>query len=242
MATLATVPETVKGRVASDWWMWPLLVVSLVSVMASLVAALIITPPERVEGDVFRVFYVHVPLAWLCYVAFFVVFAASVLFLLQRNAMWDRIARVSVEVGLLYTTLVLVVGVIWGRPVWGVWWTWDPRLTSTLVMWFVYLAYVLLRSYTAEGGQAPRYAAVLGIVGFINVPVVQFSVDWWRSLHPQSTVLQAGNLAPSMLITLLLSLVSFTFFGVAIFALRYRLEYLRDELQAIQRQLEEAEV
>ncbi len=242
MATVTAHPRLALAQGAlGPVGLWVLTAVSLVSVMATLLAALVLTPPEAVEGNVFRIFYVHVPLAWLCYLAFFVVFAASILFLWRRDPVWDRVARVAVEIGLLYTTLVLIVGSIWGRPVWGVWWTWDPRLTSTLVMWFVYLAYLLLRSYTSESGQSARYAAVLGIVGFVNVPIVQFSVDWWRSLHPQATVLEAGHLAPSMLITMLLGLGAFTVFGVLIFALRFQLETLRDDVHAIQRQLEEAE-
>jgi heme exporter protein C len=226
---------------AIDGWIWLLNGVSLVGVLVSLWLALWWTPKEAVEGDVFRIFYVHVPLAWNMYVAFFVVFAASVLYLWRREQVWDRIARVSAEIGLLFTTLVLITGSIWGRPVWGVWWTWDARLTTTLVLWFMYLAYLLLRSYAGEGGQAPRYAAVLGIVAFVDVPIVQFSVTWWRTLHPQSDILAPGHLAGSMLAGMFVSLVSFSLLGLALFVQRYRIESMRDEARTLRHRLEEAE-
>ena len=226
---------------ATAIWIWLLNGATFVGVMISLVTALWLTPKEAVEGNVFRIFYVHVPLAWNMYVAFFVVFVASVLYLWRREAVWDRVARVSAEIGLLFTTLVLITGSIWGRPVWGVWWTWDARLTTTLVLWFMYLAYLLLRSYSQEGGQAPRYAAVLGIIAFVDVPIVQFSVTWWRTLHPQSDILAPGHLAGSMLAGMFISLASFTLLGLALFVQRYRIESMRDEARTLRQLLEEAE-
>ena len=240
MAQLA-LSQRNSRRAATDVWIWLLNGATLVGVLVSLWLALWWTPKEAVEGDVFRIFYVHVPLAWNMYVAFFVVFAASVLYLWRREQVWDRIARVSAEVGLLFTTLVLITGSIWGRPVWGVWWTWDARLTTTLVLWFMYLAYLLLRSYSSEGGQAPRYAAVLGIVAFVDVPIVQFSVTWWRTLHPQSDILAPGHLAGSMLAGMFVSLVSFSLLGLALFVQRYRIESMRDEARTLRQRLEEAE-
>jgi len=240
MAQLA-LSQRNSRRAATDVWIWLLNGATLVGVLVSLWLALWWTPKEAVEGDVFRIFYVHVPLAWNMYVAFFVVFAASVLYLWRREQVWDRIARVSAEVGLLFTTLVLITGSIWGRPVWGVWWTWDARLTTTLVLWFMYLAYLLLRSYSSEGGQAPRYAAVLGIVAFVDVPIVQFSVTWWRTLHPQSDILAPGHLAGSMLAGMFVSLVSFSLLGLALFVQRYRIESMRDEARTLRQRLDEAE-
>ncbi len=242
MAVLAApARRRASDATSRNGWLLILNGAAALLVLATLVAALALTPPERVEGNVFRIFYVHVPLAWLMYVAFFVVFAASALYLWKRSDTWDRVARVSAEVGLLFTTLVLISGSIWGRPVWGVWWTWDARLTTTLVLWFIYLAYLLLRAYAQEGGQAPRYAAVLGIIGFVDVPIVQFSVTWWRTLHPQSTVLESGHLSGSMLATLFLSLIAFTVFGLAIFLQRFRLETLRDHARALRQQLDDEE-
>ncbi|HEV7216530.1 MAG TPA: cytochrome c biogenesis protein CcsA [Chloroflexota bacterium] len=235
------VPHPTNRHPATDIWIWLLNGATVIGVLVSLWLALWWTPKEAVEGDVFRIFYVHVPLAWNMYVAFFVVFAASVLYLWRREQVWDRVARVSAEVGLLFTTLVLITGSIWGRPVWGVWWTWDARLTTTLVLWFMYLAYLLLRSYSRDGGQAPRYAAVLGIVAFVDVPIVQFSVTWWRTLHPQSDILAPGHLAGSMVAGMLVSLVSFSLLGLALFVQRYRIESMRDEARTLRQRLEEAE-
>ena len=236
-----TVSQRSRRGPASDVWISLLNGATVLGVLVSLWLALWWTPKEAVEGDVFRIFYVHVPLAWNMYVAFFFVFAASVLYLWRREQVWDRIARVSAEIGLLFTTLVLITGSIWGRPVWGVWWTWDARLTTTLVLWFMYLAYLLLRSYSREGGQAPRYAAVLGIVAFVDVPIVQFSVTWWRTLHPQSDILAPGHLAGSMLVGMFVSLASFTLLGLALFVQRYRIESMRDEVRTLRQRLEEAE-
>jgi heme exporter protein C len=242
MATPALTARPAGRALGGDLALWLLHLATVVGVFAALVGALILTPREAVEGDVFRIFYIHVPLAWIAYLAFFVVFVASILYLWRRAAVWDRVARVSAEIGLLFTSLVLITGSIWGRPVWGVWWTWDARLTTTLVLWFMYLAYLLLRSYARESGQAPRYAAVLGIVAFVDVPIVQFSVTWWRTLHPQSDVLQAGHLAPSMLVTLMVSLLAFTLLALALFVQRYRIEALRDEARLLRERLEEMEV
>jgi heme exporter protein C len=240
MAQIA-MPRAGKPLPTTAPWIWLLNAATLIGVMVSLWLALWWTPKEAVEGDVFRIFYIHVPIAWNMYLAFFVVFAASILYLWRREQIWDRVARVSAEVGLLFTTLVLITGSIWGRPVWGVYWTWDARLTTTLVLWFMYLAYLLLRSYAREGGQAPRYAAVLGIVAFVDVPIVQYSVTWWRTLHPQSDILAPGHLTGSMLIGLFASLVSFTLLGLALFVQRYRIEMMRDESRTLRQRLEEAE-
>lgn len=241
MAAQVTTFGRAPARTGAPVWVWLLNVATFLLVMAALVDGLWLTPKEAVEGEVFRIFYVHVPIAWDMYLAFFIVFAASVLYLWRSADVWDRVARVSAEVGLLFTTLVLITGSIWGRPVWGVWWTWDARLTTTLVLWFMYLAYLLLRSYSRESGNAPRYAAVLGIIAFIDVPIVQFSVTWWRTLHPQSDILAPGHLAPSMLVGLFISLAAFTLLAVALFVQRYRIESMRDETQRLRRQLEEAE-
>ena len=145
-------------------------------------------PTERVQGDAQRIFYVHVPLAWVAYLAFFVVFVASVAYLRTRRERWDVLALASAEVGLLFTTLVLVTGSLWARPIWGTWWSWDARLTTTLVLWLLYAGYRMVRAYAGDAARGARYAAVLGIVGFLDVPLVHQSVVWWRTLHPGPTV------------------------------------------------------
>ena len=122
-------------------------------------------------------------MAWVAFLAFFVVFGASIAYLRTGNARWDRLGRASAEVGVVFTTLVLITGSIWGYPIWGTWWSWDPKLTTTLILWFMYLAYLMVRSY-AEPPRGPRFAAVVGIVAFFDVPIVYLSSYWWRTLHP----------------------------------------------------------
>ena len=145
---------------------------------------LVFAPSERVQGEVYRLLFVHVPSAWLAFLAFGVVAIASALYLIRGSSRWDHLAAASAEVGVMFTTLTLATGSIWGRSVWGVWWQWDPRLTTTLVMWFIYAGYLSLRAYIDEPEIRYRSAAVLGVLGVVSIPLVWFSVEWWRGLHP----------------------------------------------------------
>ncbi len=180
-------------------------------------------PVERTMGIIQKIFYFHVASAWIGFLAFFVVFAASIAYLRTRSAAHDRLAVASAEIGTLFTTLVLVTGPLWARPVWNTWWTWDARLTSTLVMWFMYLAYIILQ-HSLSGRTRARLAAVYGIVAFSNVPLVFFSIRWWRSLHPVVIATDGGGLTPPMVQTLLFSLA--TFFVLYLYLLQYRLRVL----------------
>lgn len=135
-------------------------------------------------GQLQRIFYFHVPAAWIAYLAFAIVFICSIAYLRTRSAQWDLLAHSAAEVGVVFCSLVLITGPIWARPVWGTWWQWDARLTSALVLWLTYVGYLLLRSFVVDPTRAGRIAAVVGIVGFVNVPIVHFSVYWWRTLHP----------------------------------------------------------
>jgi len=211
-----------------------------VSFLAALYAAFVYAPTEAVQGDVQRIFYFHVPLAWLTYLAFFVVFASSVLYLWRRSERWDVYARCSAEIGVVFTTLVLVTGSLWGRPIWGTWWSWDARMTSTLILWAIYVVYLMLRAYSTDPARGARYGAVLGIIGFADVPIVQMSVVWWRTLHPGPVVsLESnGSLPPAMLLSLAISLVAFTLFYAWVMRLRLRIEWLKDEI-AVARDREE---
>ena len=177
--------------------------------LASLYMVFIYVPTDKHTGIIQRVFYFHVPLAWVSLLAFFIVFVFSVLYLTKRSTRWDNIAHASAEVGVVFTTLVLITGPIWAKPVWGVWWTWDARLTTTLVLWLTYVAYLLVRSYATEPGRAARFGAVLGIVGFIDVPIVFLAVNLWRTQHP-GTIIFEGGLTPPMLLTLMVSIAAFT--------------------------------
>jgi heme exporter protein C len=208
---------------------------TLVLLPLSMAAIFLYAPTERVQGPVQRIFYLHLPLAWVAYLAFFIVFLASVLYLWKRHPRWDRLAVSAAEIGVVFTTLVLITGSIWARPIWGTWWSWDARLTTTLVLWFIYVGYLMVRSYAGDEQRGARYAAVLGIVGFFDVPIIHQSVTWWRTLHPEPVVLaQGGPAMPAeMLETFLLSMAAFTaLFGWLLWE-RLRLEQTRAELRQL---------
>ena len=167
--------------------------------------------PRRIwdTGIVQRIFYFHVPVAWVGFLAFFITFIFSILYLWKRTVKWDAIAHASAEVGVIFTTLVLITGPIWAKPVWGIWWTWDARLTTSLVLWLTYIAYLLVRSYATDPARSARFGAVIGIVGFIDVPIVFLTVNLWRTQHP-GVIIFEGGLMPPMLATLLVSIAAFT--------------------------------
>jgi len=171
-------------------------------------------PLEAVQGYPQKIFYIHVPSAWLMYAAFAVVFAGSILYLFQRSRLWDIFALCAAEIGFLFTTLALATGMLWGKPIWGTFWTWDARLTTTLILWFIYGGYLLLRAFARPDADVARLAAVVGIIGFLDVPIIHMSVLWWRTLHPQPVVMilddPGGGLPTSMLVTLLVALASFS--------------------------------
>src|SRR3954467_12281082 len=158
----------------------------------ALYLALVIAPTEQTMGDVQRIFYYHVPSAWTAFILFTINFVASLIYLATRKPGADIVALVSAEVGVVFCTIVLVTGPIWARPVWGIWWTWDARLTSTLVLWLIYVSYLLLRRY-ASGGQTPALAAALAIFGFLDVPFVYMAIRWFRTQHPQPVIGAGGN-------------------------------------------------
>ena len=186
-----------------------LLGVGLALMISALYMVFVYVPTEKHAGIVQRIFYFHVPLAWISFLAFFVTFIFSILYLRKRAVKWDAIACASAEVGVVFTTLVLITGPIWAKPAWGIWWTWDARLTTSLVLWLTYVAYLLVRGYTNEPDRRARFSAVIGIVGFIDVPIVFLAVNLWRTQHP-TTIVFKGGLAPPMLITLLVCIVAFT--------------------------------
>jgi len=189
-------------------------------------------PTDRVQGHAQRIFYIHVPMAWLAYLAYAVLFVGAIGYLWKKDWKWDRLARASAELGFLFTTLVLISGSLWGRPIWGTWWQWEARLTTTLILWFIYLGYFMLRSYAGDREKAARHSAVLGIIGMIDIPIIHQSVKWWRTLHPEPVVLDTTgpNLPDSMLYTLLVCFVGFTVLYAFLMGMKYRVESARDEI------------
>ncbi len=205
----------------------------ILATAASLLAtwmALVWAPTDAVQGDVYRIIYVHVPLAWLAYLAFFVVFLASVGWLWTRRPWFDALAVASAEVGVLFTGMFIVAGSIWAKPTWGVWWTWDPRLVTTAVMFIMYVGYLLLRSVSTDFERRATRAAVLGVIAVIDIPIVHLSVLWMDSLHQLPTVLRVAG-APaidaSMGMTLGVSVLAFTLIYFAIVTERMTIELTR---------------
>lgn len=194
--------------------------------------ALEAAPMEATMGNVQRIFYYHVPSAWTAFLLFFLNFAASIYYLAKRSAAADALAVSSAEVGLVFTTVVLLTGPIWARPVWGIWWTWDARLTSTLVLWLIYMSYLLLRRYSTAG-QNPVLASVLAIFGAVDVVFVYMAIRWFRTQHPQPVIAggEGSGIDPRMLHALLANWVAFLALGALVLWLRYRLERLRQQVE-----------
>lgn len=195
-----------------------------------------IAPTDAVLGHVQRVFYFHVPIAIMSFLAFFLVFIASLMYLFKRSTRWDSFAHASAEVGVIFVTLALITGIIWARPVWNTWWTWEPRLTTTLILWLIYVAYLMVRSYAPTQSKGAIYAAVVGIIGFVDVPIVYYSVVWWRSIHPSPVVgpfAQSDALDGTMALILLYSLVTFVFFFAYIVMERMELKTSEESLGRI---------
>ncbi len=199
----------------------------------ALYQALVVAPTERTMGDVQRIFYYHVPSAWTAFLLFFVNLVASVGYLVKRNPKVDALAMVSAEVGVVFCTVVLVTGPIWARPVWGIWWTWDVRLTSTLVLWLIYVSYLLLRRFS-DSAQAPVLAAVLAVFGALDIPLVYFSIWFFRTQHPQPVIGGGGSIDPRMWRVLLINWMAFLCFALLMGWSRYRLESMRREVEEAQ--------
>lgn len=202
-----------------------------VSLTVSAVFSLVIAPREAVQGNVFRLIYVHVPSAWLAYLSFAVVLVGSIGYLVTRKIRWDRVAAASAEIGVLFTALTIVLGSLWAKPVWGTYWTWDPRLTTTAIMLLVYVGYLAVRRLPDNPAKRARWAAVVGIVGFVDVPIVHLSVRWWRGQHQApARLLGVPEMAPLMGAALVIAVVAFTLLYLYLMSLRLRVGRLEDRL------------
>lgn len=226
------------GLPETSWLERGLGLAAALSFVIALLAALFYAPTEQTMGHAQRIFYFHVPSAWIAFVAFFVVCAASILFLWKRERKWDILALSSAELGVLFASLVLITGPLWAKTAWGIWWVWDARLTATLVLWLIYVGYLMLRAYVDDPARRARLSAVLGIVGAADIPFIVLSVQWWRTQHPSLILTQSGSLAPQMVQTLLVALLSFSLVYVYLLLRRVRLERTRDHLEAVKQELE----
>src|SRR6266446_1399733 len=209
--------------------------------LAALYAALVYAPAEVEQGDVQRIFYFHLPCAWVAFLAYGIVAMAGVLYLWLGDQVWDDLGYAAAESGMVFCTLVLITGSLWARPIWGVWWTWDSRLTTTFVLWLMYCGYLLMRAVADESRQVARFSAVLGIAGALDVPVVIVSVRLWRTIHPAVLLTRQGGhgLEDSrMIAALLISIAAFTVLFIWLLLLRVGIVRNRSRLMSLRHELE----
>ncbi len=210
----------------------PFQLLTYVLMLLALYTIFIYAPVEKTMGVIQKIFYIHVPSAFLAYLAFFITFIASIFYLYRKDPKWDTVAHCAVETGVIFCTIVLVTGPIWAKPIWNVWWTWDPRLTTTLILWFTYVAYLMLRRSVKENRRA-NLAAVFGIIGFINVPITFFSIRLWRTIHPVVITSRGLNMSWPMKFSLIITLIAFCFLFFSLLIGRIRLERLKMDIAEI---------
>lgn len=212
-----------------------LLAVGGVMMLADIALIFLWVPTEQVMGVAQRIFYFHVPLAWTGLLSTAVVFISSIVYLWKGQRRWDALAHSSAELSVMLITLTLITGATWAKMAWGVWWTWEPRLTTTLILWLMYMGYLMLRAYAPTPSLAARYSAVMGIIAFIDVPIVYFSVDLWRGIHPRVVGVGAtsGSLDSDMLITLIFSVFTFTVLFTYVLWERVSLRSAEDAVQGM---------
>jgi len=212
---------------------WVLAGLSVVAFLVALGMVFFYAPREATMGEVQRIFYFHVASAWVGFFGFFVTFVGGIGYLATNNRRWDILAFSSVEVGLVYITMTLVTGMLWAKPAWGTYWTWEPRLTISAVQWLMYVAYVMLRGSVFSPEREARFAAVYGIAAFVTVPLSWFAIRWWRTIHPVIVSGEGMALTSKMIHTLLVSIAAFTLVYVTLLRQRIALEHERDRLAAL---------
>ncbi len=209
-------------------------------VVAAAYASFYVAPEERTMGPIQRIFYFHAASAWAGMTAFMVCFVANLAYVLRRNQKWDWVGVSAAEVGLTFTTVVLITGPIWAHPVWGIWWTWDARLTSTFVLWLLYVSYLLLRSLLEEPERRALLSALFGIFAFLDVPLVFGAIRWWRTQHPQPVIMGSpgSGLEPTMRRVFFFSVLAIHALMVLLLSERYRLEKMSGEFQELRHEAE----
>ena len=229
---LASPPDfyRVAGKLI-PWFGWP----AFILIVASLYGGLVLAPPDYQQGDAFRIIYVHAPSAWMSLFIYVVMALSAAIGLFWRMKLAHAVAASCAPIGASFTFAALATGSLWGQPMWGTWWVWDARLTSELILLFLYLGYMALRASIEDLQRADRASAVLAIVGVINVPIIHYSVIWWNTLHqaPSVTKMGAPTISTSMLVPLLMMILGFTVFFAAVLLIRVRGEVLRRERNAV---------
>lgn len=212
-----------------------LIVATIVAFTFGLYFSLLQSPPDYIQGDSMRIMYIHVPSAWFALMAYTILAGSSVLWFITRNPIFSIIARSIAQIGMIFTLISLVTGSIWGKPTWGVWWVWDARLTSMLLLFFLYLAYIFLWQSITNKDLASKISAALAIVGFVNIPIIKFSVDWWNTLHQPATIskLSSPSIDISMMVPLFVMTLATFLFLVTVFFIRLRIEILDNKILRI---------
>lgn len=228
---LASPPHIYRiAGTLTPWFAWP----AGLLIVVALYGALVLAPPDYQQGDGFRIIYVHAPAAWLSLMIYSTMASAAAIGLIWRMKVAHAAAASCAAIGAWFTVASLVTGMLWGKPMWGTYWVWDPRLTAQLILLFLYLGYMGLRAGIEDTARADKASAVLAIVGIVNVPIIRFSVDWWNSIHQAPSVMKLDrpSMPADMLIPLLLMLLGFTLYFVAVLLVRLRAEILRRERTA----------
>ena len=239
MTQLAVSQEPVPARgLVRD----ALLIASALLMATTLYLVYFWAPTEQNLGVSQRIFYFHVPLGWIGMVSIIVVAIASLLHLITGRQRWDDLAYSTAELGVIYASLILVTGAIWGKPAWGVWWTWDPKLTTTLALWFIYVAYLMIRAYGPMGSQGKRFASVIALIGAIDAPIIYMASIWWRTAHPALNIGPAASDAEALgssriYMTLLVSVVTFTVMYIALLTERYAMRKSESDLDELHQRM-----
>ena len=213
---------------------------SVALLVTGLYLALFVAPPDYQQGEAARIMYVHVPAAWMAMFVYGSMALASAVAFIWKHPLADMAAKASAPIGCVFTGLALITGMLWGQPMWGTWWVWDARLTSVLILFFLYIGYIVLWSAIEEPTRAARAARVLALVGAINIPIIKFSVDWWNTLHQGATVFRTDGpkMAASMLVPLLIMALAYTVLYMALLLIRMRTEVSARRLRTIRLGLE----
>ncbi len=216
-----------------------LIIISAGLFLAAIYLVFFYAPVESVMGIVQKIFYFHLPLAFTAFFSYLVAFVCGLLYLVKKESKWDIYSAGSVEIGVVLTTLVLITGSLWARPIWNTWWTWDPRLTTSLILWLIYAAYLILRMSIEQESKRATFCAVMAIIGFVDVPIVFMSARLWRSIHP--VVVKSNSIAmePSMKLALLLAMFAFFSLWFALFRIRTSGGFLLEKIKHLENRIME---
>ena len=216
-----------------------LVITTIISFIIGSYFALYESPPDYIQGDSMRIMYVHVPSAWWALMSYSVLAVSCTIWFITRNPIFNLIAKSIAPIGAVFTLIALVTGSIWGKPTWGVWWVWDARLTSMLLLFFLYLAYIFLWQAISNKDLASKISAALAMIGFINVPIIKFSVDWWNTLHQPASIskLSSPSIDESMLIPLFIMAFASLCFLITMFSVRLRIEFIETRISRLRQKI-----